>query len=131
MGYAKHVGRVGALAVALGIGAAVATTPGVAWAEGPDDGAPPPPPASQPADGGEAAGPTTPSSTRHDPGVFIRRSIERATDGFRKVATGAVQSSGGAITSTHRNRGTSSGGSGSPVLEQKEELEKAQSPKEE
>ena len=34
MGYAKHVGRVGALAVALGIGAAVATTPGVAWADG-------------------------------------------------------------------------------------------------
>jgi hypothetical protein len=129
MGYAKHVGRVGALAVAFGIGAAVATTPGVAWAEGPDD-APPPPPASQPADSGEAPGPMTPSSTRHDPGVLIRRSIERATDDFRKVMTGAVQSSGGAITSTHRNGGTSSGGSGSPV-EQKEELEKAQSPKEE
>jgi hypothetical protein len=35
MGYAKHVGRVGALAVALGVGVAVASTPGVAWA-GPD-----------------------------------------------------------------------------------------------
>ena len=33
MGYAKHVGRVGALAVALGVGAAVATTPGIAWAD--------------------------------------------------------------------------------------------------
>ena len=33
MGYATHIGRVGALAVALGIGAAVANTPGVAWAE--------------------------------------------------------------------------------------------------
>lgn len=33
MGHAKYVGRVGALAVALGIGAAVANTPGVAWAD--------------------------------------------------------------------------------------------------
>ena len=32
MGYAKYVGRVGALAVALGIGTAVTSTPGVAWA---------------------------------------------------------------------------------------------------
>ncbi|MGV0744987.1 PQQ-dependent sugar dehydrogenase [Mycolicibacterium sp. XJ870] len=31
--YAKHVARVGALAVALGVGGALATTPGVAWAE--------------------------------------------------------------------------------------------------
>lgn len=36
--YAKYIGRVGALAVALGVGAAVATTPGVAWA-GPESGA--------------------------------------------------------------------------------------------
>ena len=33
MGHARYIGRVGALAVALGIGAAVANTPGVAWAE--------------------------------------------------------------------------------------------------
>src|SRR5258708_32054804 len=31
-GYAKYIGRVGALAVALGIGTAVATSPGLAWA---------------------------------------------------------------------------------------------------
>ncbi len=37
MGYAKYVGRVGGLAVALGVGVAVATTPGVAWA-GPETG---------------------------------------------------------------------------------------------
>src|SRR4051794_36403397 len=35
MGYAKHIGRIGALAVALGIGTAVAGTPGVAWADTP------------------------------------------------------------------------------------------------
>ena len=33
MGYSTYIGRVGALAVALGIGVAVANTPGVAWAE--------------------------------------------------------------------------------------------------
>jgi hypothetical protein len=33
MGYARHVGRVGALAVALGVGAAVASTPGIAYAD--------------------------------------------------------------------------------------------------
>ena len=32
--YGKYIGRVGALAVALGIGGAIATTPGVAWADG-------------------------------------------------------------------------------------------------
>ncbi len=37
MGYARYVGRVGALAVALGVGAAVASTPGTAWAT-PDKG---------------------------------------------------------------------------------------------
>ncbi|MCP9274685.1 Ig-like domain-containing protein, partial [Mycolicibacterium arenosum] len=33
MGYAKHVGRVGALAVALGVGTAIAGSAGTAWAE--------------------------------------------------------------------------------------------------
>lgn len=33
MGYSNHVGRVGALAVALGIGCAIASSPCVAWAE--------------------------------------------------------------------------------------------------
>jgi hypothetical protein len=33
MGYARHIGRVGALAVALGVGAAVASAPGIAYAD--------------------------------------------------------------------------------------------------
>ena len=36
--YGKHVGRVGALAVALGVGVAVAGVPGVAWAQPADSG---------------------------------------------------------------------------------------------
>jgi VCBS repeat-containing protein len=35
--YARYVGRIGALAVSLGVGLAVATTPGVARADGPTD----------------------------------------------------------------------------------------------
>jgi YVTN family beta-propeller protein len=38
MGYARYVGRVGGLAVALGVGVAVVTTPGAAWAEPTDNG---------------------------------------------------------------------------------------------
>ena len=38
MGYGACIGRVGALAVALGIGVAVAYSPGVAWAEPSDSG---------------------------------------------------------------------------------------------
>ena len=37
MGYSRYIGRVGALAVALGIGVALANGPATAWADG-DDG---------------------------------------------------------------------------------------------
>ena len=33
MGYSRYVGRVGALAIALGVGVAVPSVPGVAWAD--------------------------------------------------------------------------------------------------
>ena len=38
MGNSRYIGRVGRLAVALGVGMAIATTPGVAWAEPSDSG---------------------------------------------------------------------------------------------
>ncbi len=111
MGYAKHVGRVGALAVALGIGAAVATTPGVAWADGTED--------THVSDGG-GTNPESPDTTspteRQDPGEAIRKSIERTADNLRKVVTGVVQSSGGAITSTHRTGSGSPGGNLIPEI---------------
>ena len=40
MGYANYIGRVGGLAVALGVGMAVASTTGVAWADTTDAGSP-------------------------------------------------------------------------------------------
>ena len=135
MGYAKHVGRVGALAVALGIGAAVATTPGVAWAEGPDEAraleAPKPP------DTGTLDSGRTPSTERQDPGEVIRRNIERAADdlrdGIRKAITGVVRSSGGAITSTHRNGSNPSNGNVPPVVieDDDEQLDNPEPPKDE
>ena len=119
MGYAKHVGRVGALAVALGIGAAVATTPGVAWAEGPDED-PPTQDGGTPVGNPDTTDTSTPSTETQDPGEAIRKSIERAADelrdGIRKVVTGVVQSSGGAITSTHRNGSNPSNGNVPPVI---------------
>src|SRR6201999_1373410 len=39
MGYARHIGRVGALAVTLGVGAAMASTPGIAYADTTSDSA--------------------------------------------------------------------------------------------
>ncbi|HZN78976.1 MAG TPA: beta-propeller fold lactonase family protein, partial [Mycobacterium sp.] len=62
MGYARYVGRVGGLAVALGIGVAVATTPGVALAGPSDpDSSNSPSPGSPSAPSGSAAG--SPSSS--------------------------------------------------------------------
>ena len=40
MGYAKHIGRVGALAVTLGVGVAIATSPGIAYADPSDPSSP-------------------------------------------------------------------------------------------
>lgn len=119
MGYAKHVGRVGTLAVALGIGAAVATTPGVAWAtegeEGPGVEAPGTPPAGDP-----GTDTSTPGMKHRDPGEPIRRNIERAADdvrdGIRKAISGVVRSSGGAITSTHRSGAKADNGNVPPVV---------------
>ena len=132
MGYAKHVGRVGTLAVALGIGAAVATTPGVAWADGePEPGIEAPKAPEGPSESG------VPSTERQDPGEVIRRNIERAADdlrdGIRKAITGVGRSSGGAITSTHRNGSNSSNGNVPPVVieDEEEHLDNLEPPKDE
>lgn len=124
MKHAKYVGRVGALAVALGIGAAVATTPGVAWADGETDKSPV-------SDGPPAAGNPEPdgSSTqtaKPDPGAAIRRGIERAADDLRddvrKAVAGVTRSSGGAITSKRRSApGPTEGNVGPVILDDKPE----------
>lgn len=71
--YARYVGRVGALAVSLGVGFAVATSPGVAWADdtpsqstNPDTGQGADEPEQTPADPGPAEQPTAPETVSQD-----------------------------------------------------------------
>ncbi len=105
MSYAMHVGRVGALAVALGIGLAVANTPGVAWAA-PDTGADPSEVSGQapdqkdddkgdPPDGGPLNGSVDP----HDSGDSDDAD-DKVESGDSGTLPGAMQvdSSGGAVT---------------------------------
>ncbi|MGV0851171.1 Ig-like domain-containing protein [Mycolicibacterium phlei] len=71
MGYAKYIGRVGTLAVALGVGAAVASQPGIAWAEESStesNTAPPPSPSTDESAGGQhEPAPQSISSSQTDP----------------------------------------------------------------
>lgn len=107
MGYAKYVGRIGALAVALGIGVALVGQPQAAWAE--DEGNPTPDTTSEgttPDGGGntepsENSGPTTPN-------VSNVEEKKETTGGTTTVTTSAgnapkvrVSSSGGALISEH------------------------------
>ena len=88
MGYAKYVGRVGALAVALGIGAAlVSTGPGMAWAQ--DEGGDPGSQSQDSTPPGETPGDPTPEpggdggSSRREPPVAIKR-VNRMLRSSRK-----------------------------------------------
>ena len=108
-GYAKHIGRVGALAVALGVGAAVVALPGVAWADDPTGSSPPTSTSSEanaspststvdsstPREAAQAnsAGSTDPNSTNDKPGASATATETVTSDGV------IVRSSGGAHTS--------------------------------
>jgi YVTN family beta-propeller protein len=101
MGYANYVGRVGALAVALGVGAAVATgTPGVAWA-GPDstNGSP----SADNDNKVKTSGADSSSSNTPKPGDTLKKTIDRAADDLRHVVSSVVTSSGGVIKSQLRH----------------------------
>ena len=113
MHYAKHIGRVGALAVALGVGMAVATTPGVAWATPePDNANATSAPDSTNADDldrttdtkssstppATASDPTDSPSTTHTTSTTAQSPSE--TTQTNQVAPNVViRSSGGALTS--------------------------------
>ncbi len=126
MGYARHIGRVGALAVTLGVGAAIANAPGVAYAETP--GASP---------GGDNEQKTTqtnesPSTNQTTPSTGAaaddaddtkpsasdrrsqRRSVVRAVVGaIRDIADGAAAAGGNAAgaISTQQKPGSPNGNS--------------------
>lgn len=87
MGYARHVGRVGALAVALGVGAAVLANPGIALAD---------------TDGGssDSSSQDSSSSTKSSPGADAARTGSAASAGtagsagVTKVGSDAGKSDG-------------------------------------
>jgi len=100
MDSSRYIGRVGALAVALGVGVAVASTPGVAWA---DETAPV---------SSDSSAPSVPSDTNRDdepasldaPDPSLDESLGTKQDSTRSDGQSAgemnVGSSGGAVTST-------------------------------
>src|SRR6185312_3334237 len=106
MGYARHIGRVGALAVTLGVGAAIANAPGIANAETPGTspgGDPTQKTTSSPTDtstnqtsprtgAADDADDTQPSAADRR---SQRRSVVRAVVGaLRDIADGAVAAGG-------------------------------------
>ena len=109
MDYARHIGRVGALAVTLGVGAAIANAPGIAYAGTPGaspDGGPEQKTASSPTDTATNQ-PSPPTGTAADnaddakPTAADRRSQRRSAvravvGAVRDIADGAVAASGNA-----------------------------------
>lgn len=117
MKHSSYVGRIGALAVALGIGSAIAAPAGIAWADSetasdsPDKSTPPssnstpdttgpsgvdtsPQPTDNPPATGNPSGPTTPVSG----GTGTSQTVDPVAPGV------TVSSSGGAHTSTYGNK---------------------------
>ena len=111
MSYARCVGRVGALAVALGIGTAIAGMPGIAWA-GPDGDSPDETKTSQsPSEGSSDTGDSKSGDTAGDLGGAPDDGGDDGGSGDNDGSNGAdpgdgaeggmkVGSSGGQITST-------------------------------
>jgi hypothetical protein len=100
MGHAKYIGRVGGLAVALGVGVAVATTPGVAWAGPSDSGSSNPTSDSSSSSSGSDAGsppsgsPSTAGSS-DSPGSSGDADAGASGDGTDSAAGGGEDETGG------------------------------------
>ena len=101
--YSKYIGRVGALAVALGIGGAIATAPGVAWADEPSS--------SSASD--ESAGSTAASSASDESAGSTASSS--ASDESSASTSSASNSSSTRPTSTTPSEQSSDDDTGGPV----------------
>lgn len=118
MKYSSYVGRIGALAVALGIGSAIAAPAGIAWADSetasdsPDNSAPTSDHAGAPATAGPSGVETSPQPTNNPPATGNPSGPTTPVSGgtgtsqtVDAVAPGVtVSSSGGAHTSTYGNK---------------------------
>ena len=80
LGSAKCIGRVGALAVALGIGVAVTTTPGVAWADDASSDSSSDPSAPSAVSASESAGSTDASSRGLDAAADVSTAGDATAD---------------------------------------------------
>jgi VCBS repeat-containing protein len=122
MGYSCYVGRVGALAVALGVGVAVASTPGVAWADdsttaggeaAPGHSAPPKP-------GGDNQPPSNDDPDADTPGTTNNTTTagsQTTTTGSQTTTTGSQTTTTGSQTTTTGSQTTTTiGGHGSPQV---------------
>jgi hypothetical protein len=125
--YALYIGRVGALAVSLGVGVAVATNSGVAYANPDSDSGPAASTSPDSKSGTSTPSAGTASSNKRDDESTSKTGPPSKTDGASKtettskadgtskadtpakdgVPTMKVDSSGGAITSTHGTGGES------------------------
>jgi YVTN family beta-propeller protein len=142
MGNGKYIGRVGGLAVALGVGIAVATTPGVAWADetastspgettgtagaagasGPSEsqatsttiGTTAEPAATSTAAGTETEGASAPGSGSGNASESGTSASTGAS--VRQVPPGMAMSTGGADSSTKSNSETSANGDQAAAL---------------
>jgi WD40 repeat protein len=95
---------VGALAVALGISAAVATMPGVAWADGSQgtDGTTNPPVQEKDAAAETGSDATKePKTPKPDIGEVIRHNLDQAAKDIRKALTGTVRGPVGTQRTSH------------------------------
>jgi hypothetical protein len=107
MGYGRYVGYIGALAVALGVGSAVAT-PGIAYGLPADTGSESPTPGeTSPTDRSAPPSPTTPSSTV---GGAHLSSNNLAHNGLRLLAPDLASRVAGAVSNII------GGGRGAPVV---------------
>ena len=108
MGYVRYVGRVGALAVALGVGSAVATMPGVALAEPSDSSSsssssssgPSSSSASSSTDKESPSSPSSSSSSAPTSSTETDSSSSADSSTAPDPRTGIVQRTGGAQTSS-------------------------------
>ena len=127
MGYARHIGRVGALAVTLGVGAAIANSPGIAYADSTGattndnqqntttSSTDPDTTTGQPApSGGTASQGTDDTGSTTSDRKLQRRPVLRAVIGaIRDIADGSFDGAGNAAGATSRleRRGTTGGDS--------------------
>ncbi len=121
---AAYVGRVGGLAVALGIGTAVVTCQGVAHAESPDGGSSSPSSnSSETKSETPNTGPAAAQTSSAAPGQAAGTGSAPSTGGTDVAESGIVRSSGGAQTSSNPSTSRDTDSDDPPVSEPTPELE--------